>query len=169
MKPLLLALVAIATFPVASCADDTSTAENPNQRLIDIYGEVIPAVATHQRPDLPDDEPLDLIVYVTPRENVDINVDVQVGLVNALDEWADIRFIDELEEAIAINEPGQPVRDDSVLVGLGSVPDGTASVELAADRYESADELTTFELTLRRQDGEWSIVEPPEGTRVTLR
>ena len=162
----LTALVALATFSVAACADDDP--DDPNQRRIDIYSAVIPPVATHERPDLTVDEPLDVVVYVAPRENVDINIDVQVGVVHALEDWADIRFIDEFEEAIDPAEPRQPVRDGSVLIGLGAIPDGPSSVQVTADRYEFADELTTFEIELRRRGGEWSIVEPIDATRITL-
>ena len=166
MKRSLLALVALATVSVTACTDDDP--DDPNQRRIDIYSAVIERVATYERPDLTVDEPLDVVVYVAPRENVDINIDVQVGVIHSLEDWADLRFIDEFEEAIDPGDPNQPVRDGSVLIGLGAIPDGPSSVSVLADRYEYADELTTFEIDLRRRAGEWSIIDPIEVTRITL-
>lgn len=165
MSRLLLATVAIATILLVGCNDEPSP-DDPNQRLIDIYSVVIPEVATFDHPDLTVDEPVETVVYVAPQENVSINIDVQLGVVRNLEEWADIRFIDEFDEAIATGEPNQPVRDNSVLVGLGPVSEGTTEVEVVADRYEFADQYTTFNLTLVRRAGEWSVTEPVEGTLI---
>jgi hypothetical protein len=164
-----LALVALLLLTATSCTDDANGSADPNQRLIDIYAVAIQTVAVHERPDFSGQDELDVVVYVAGREGVDIALDVQLGVVLALEDWASIRFIDEFDEAIASGEPDQPVRDGGVLIGLGDVPDGTASVELIADRYERAGQLMAFDLTLRRRSGEWSVVEPVEGTRVTLR
>jgi hypothetical protein len=162
---LLLATVALATLMLVGCNDEPS-ADDPNQRLIDIYAAVIPEVATIDHPDLTVDEPVEAVVYVAPRENVSINIEVQLGVVRALEEWADIRFIDEFEEAIDTGEPSQPVRDGSVLVGLGMVSEGTIEVDVVADRYEYVDQYTTFHVNLRRRAGEWTVAEPIEATRI---
>ena len=169
MKRCALALVALLVVVAGSCTDDADGSADPNQRLIDIYAATIQTVTVHERPDFSGHDELDVVVYVAPREGVEIALDVQLGVVLALEEWATIRFIDEFEEAIVSGEPDQPVRDGGVLIGLGDVPDGTASVDLIADRYERADQLIAYDLTLQRRGGEWSVVEPVEGTRVTLR
>jgi hypothetical protein len=121
------------------------------------HGGSSPPVRTH------------IVVYVSPRGEVDIVLEVQLGVVIALEDWATIRFIDEFEEAIDGGQDHQPVRDGGVLVGLGEVSDGTTSARVVADRYEQADELVSFDLTLHRSGGEWTVDEPIEGTHVNLR
>jgi hypothetical protein len=165
---ILITLAAVVALVLSSCTDDDAARNDPNRRLTAIYSEVIPAVATHERPDLLADEPLDVVIYIAPREHVEIGIDVQVGIINELADWADIRFIDEFEEAIDRGEPNQPVRDNSVLIGLGSIPEGATTVEVFADRYEYADELTTFEITLTGRADEWAVDGPIQTTRISL-
>ena len=167
-RPLTALLAAIATLCLPGCGDDVPAGDDPHRRTIEIYTEIIPAVATYQRSDLASEESLEDVVYVVEREGVSISLEVQIDVVNALSDWAEIRFIDELDEAIDSGEPHQPVRANSVLVGLGAVPDGPTSVAVMADRYEYADELITFELELSRRGGEWQLERPIEGDRVTL-
>jgi hypothetical protein len=164
----LLPLVAVAVLAVSSCTSEPDPAD-PTQRQIDIYRAVIPAVVTFERPDLAELESLDLVVFVAGRDEVDIPFDVQLGVVNALESWANIRFIDEFEEALVGVDDERTVREGGMLVQLGAVPPGTASVEVTADRYEGIDHLLTFEIGLRRRSGEWSVVAPVEATAVTLR
>lgn len=167
-RPLTALFATIAVLCLPSCTDDASPGEDPQRRAVEIYTAIIPPVATYERSDLSVDEPLDVVVYIVERENVSIGLEVQIDIVNALSDWADIRFIDEFDEAIDTGAENQPVRANSVLVGLGSIPDGTTSVTMGADRYEYADELLTFELELRRRAGEWTLTEPIEGTRISL-
>lgn len=167
-RPLTTLFVVTAALSFVACGNGTTSADDPHRRNVDIYTEVIPAVATYQRPDLAAEDSLDVVVYVVEREGVAISLEVQIDVVNALAEWAEIRFIDELDEAIDNSEPHQPVRANSVLVGLGAIPDGPTSVTMMADRYEYADELIAFELELNRRGGEWELERPIEGERVTL-
>lgn len=164
-----LAVMALLLIATVACTDNTNAADDPNQRLIEIYSATIKTVAVHDHPDFTDTDALDTVVYVVPRDDVEIPIDVQLGVVLELEEWATIRFIDELEEAIDTGAPNEPVRDEGILVGVGQVPDGTATVEVIADRYEHADALIAFELTLERRGGDWAVTEPVEGTHVTLR
>ena len=169
MNRFLIALVAVATLGVAACNDDIAAPTDPNRRLVEIYAATIQAVATHSRPDLAEQESIDKVVYLASREGVTIDINVQAGIVVELEDWATIRFIDAIEEAIETGEPDAPVRDDGVLLGLGSIPEGVASVSVSADRYEGDSHLTVFDVELARRAGEWSVVEPLESTTIRLR
>lgn len=162
----LLALLAFALI-AGACTGGSTSADDPVQREIDIYSTAIRKVAVIDRPEL-NDEQLDTVVFVWPLAEVVISLDVQLGIVLALEDWATIRFIDEFEEAILVNEPNSPVRDNGVLVGLGDISEAAGEARLAADRYEQANQLVAFDLLLRRRAGEWSVVEPVERTRVTV-
>ncbi|MGY6502714.1 MAG: hypothetical protein ACXIVQ_17690 [Acidimicrobiales bacterium] len=166
-----LLLTILATLGLASCTDDTQRAvpEDPNARLTNIYAATIRSVVTFERPDLTLDEPIEPVVFVSPREDVEIGLDVQAGVVIALENWATIRFIDEIDEAIDRNEPDGIVRDGGMLIGLGPVPDGTSNVTVGADRYERADEMMVFELQVQRRSGTWSVTNSPEVLVIPLR
>jgi hypothetical protein len=163
----LLTLAVVAVLVASSCTDEPDP-DDPNYRLISIYSAVIPTVVTHDRPDLAERDELDLVVFVAARDGIEIPFDVQLGVVNELESWANIRFIDEFEEALIGVDDERTVRDGGVLIQLGPVPAGTASVEVTADRYEGVDHLLTFDLMVRRRAGEWSVDEPVSATPVRL-
>jgi len=158
--PLLLAVLLL----LSACTDEASP-DDPNQRLVGIYSAAIPAVVIHERPDLRD-ETLDLVVFVATREDVTIPIEVQIGVVNELEDWATIRFIDDFDEALTGDDDERTVRDGGVLVQLGDVSDGTTSVTVDADRYEGTGRLLTFDLSLLRRAGEWHVDEPVSATAV---
>lgn len=171
MTRALLTLTIIATLGLSACTDDGGSAapQDPNARLTDIYVATIRTVVAHERPDITTEEPVDPVVFVSPREGVDIGLDVQAGVVVALEDWATIRFIDEITEAIEPNEPDGTVRDGGMLIGLGPVPDGAAHVVVGADRYERADEMTVFELQVQRRSGTWSVTDMLDVLVIPLR
>ena len=172
MTRVLLALLIIATLGVSACTDDGATVvtpEDPNARLTGIYAATIRTVVTYEHPEFTTDEPIEPVVFVSPREGVEIGVDVQAGVVAALDGWATIRFIDEIDEAIEPGEPDGEVRDGGMLIGLGAVSEGTASVQVGADRYERADEMTVFDLMVQRRSGTWAVTGTPAVEGIPLR
>jgi hypothetical protein len=162
-----LALLLALPLAVCSCTNGAAP-DDPNQRLTDIYSAAIPAVVTYEQPDLTGHASVDVVVFVAAREGVNIPFEVQIGVVNELDDWATIRFIDDFDEALIGEDDERVVREGGVLVQLGAVSDGTTLVELHADRYEGVDHLLTFELSLLRRAGQWSVDEPVTATAVTL-
>jgi hypothetical protein len=105
-------------------------------------------------------------VFLQAREETEINAEVQVGVVNELAGWANVRFIDDVAEAVDGDVDGAPVRDDGTLIGLGTVGDGEVAAELVADRYVSDEETMVYDVSLQRRGGEWSVVEPLEAVPV---
>lgn len=152
---------------LVGCTDDANggAGEDPTQRLVDIYAAAVEAVVAEARP-LPDDGDEPLAVYLEAREDTEISAEVQVGVVDALEPWASVRFIDSLEEAVEVDADGAPVRGDGVLVGLGVVGDGLASTTVMVDRYEGPDRTSVFEVDVVRRRGEWSVDGAPRPTAV---
>ena len=162
--PVALAITLAAT---ASCTNGAA-GDDPNQRLVDIYSAAIPAVVTHDRPDLRDHDTLELVVFVASHDGTTIPFEVQIGVVNVLEDWATIRFIDDFNEALIGDDDERTVREGGVLIQLGQVSDGTTTASLDADRYEGIDHLLAFELRLLRRAGEWRVDTPVTATPVTL-
>jgi hypothetical protein len=153
LLPLSVVLVA------ASCgAGDRSAADN---RAIAIYSAVIRAVIA-QPPGSPSttvpSEPV-FVVAANPRSP--ISLEVQAGIVEALHAFATLRFVDERSEAIASDEPGQPVHEDGVLLTLGEIPPGRTAVTVEVQRYERAGATTTVGISLRRTGAAWEPVPLP--------
>jgi hypothetical protein len=161
-------VVALAT-GAASCGDDEPDArQDPTQRLVDIYSVTVteiaddaPTVAAEEG-----DEDEKRNVYLRARDETEISAEVQVGIVNDLDEWANVRFIDDLEEAVDLEADGAPVRDDGILIGLGQVGEGEVSAMLTADRYVSDGDIVVYEVAVQRRGGEWTVEQPLDGVSV---
>lgn len=173
-RPVRLLVSVLATIlaiaGLASCGDDDADgAIDPtdgNERLVAIYAAVIEAVAAEAGP-LPAEEDDPLTIYLTARGDAEIGVDVQVGVVSALEDWASVRFIDSLDEALVEDDDGvEHVRGDGLLIGLGPVTDGVATATVVADRYEAADVTTVYDIEVVRRSGQWNVVPPLEGDAV---
>lgn len=163
-----IVLLVLALAGLASCGDDDgSTEQSPNQRLVEIYSATVEAIAAQDRPVDPEGDDTSMVtLFLQAREDTEINADVQVGVVNALDDWANVRFIDDLGEAIDVDADGAPVRDDGFLIGLGPVTDGAVVASLTADSYVSEDLTLVFDVSVRRRAGTWEVEQPLEGVRV---
>ena len=175
---LVAALVVIAALLAAGCGDDEPSAgEDPTERLVGIYSATVTAVVAQS--DVPSDDGEDddggdegkdedttRTVFLQAHEDNEISAEVQVGVVNELDDWANVRFIDDLEEAVDESVDGAPVRDHGVLIGLGPATEGAVTSTLVADQYVSATQTMVFDVSLRRRSGEWTVEEPLEGVSV---
>ena len=148
-----LTLLTAATLAIAACGEDDS---GPRAHDAEVYGAVIRALA----PD-PPGEPvreLDRDVFVGPIDDeVDISLGVQASVVDDLEKFATIRFVDDKDEAIGSDER-EPVIDDGVLVLLGRVPTG-GSPTVRAVRYVDADDSRRFRVTVRGSDDVWNVVD----------
>lgn len=152
MRRKLMLLIAVA-LAVASCDDDDA---EPRAYTAEAYAAVIQAIA----PDPPGDpvEELDRVVFVGPiDEDVKISLGVQASVVEDLEEFATIRFVDDKKEAIGGDET-EPVMDDGVLVLLGKVSPGN-SPTVRAERYVDVDDVARFRVTVRGSDDMWNVVE----------
>jgi hypothetical protein len=139
---------------------------NEHEREANVYAAVIQALA----PDEPagpgaETEELERVVYAgsLDEERV-ISLEVQAAVVELLEDFATIRFVDEKTEAIDDTADDEPVLEDGVLVLLGAVPTGR-SPSIDAERYVDLDDDEHFRISLERSDDEWSIVDlDPVGT-----
>ncbi len=114
------------------------------------------------------EEAAPLQVFVEPRgEGATISLGVQADVVATLQDVADVRFIDDLGEALETNDEGTVVVvGDGILLRLPPVPEQGRSVTLEVDRF-GAERFTTMEFTLRKRENQWSVVGDPvvTGTR----
>jgi len=105
--------------------------------------------------------PLPERVFIEAVGEDGIPLEVQAELVNELQDLMAVRFIDAREEAIELTEPGDPIREGGVLLGLGDVDADRSPVRLYADRYRDVHDVVAYELLLERRGRTWRLAEEP--------
>jgi len=152
-----LTFLVATTVAVGSCGAEGGRSV---ERGAEVYAAAIRALVS-EPPGHPDigAEQRDRVVYAGPLgEKVDISLEVQVAVVEELEEFATIRFVDSRNEAIDDDEQGKPVREDGVLLLLGRIPDGR-SPSVEATRYVDVDRDARFRLTVERSGETWTVVD----------
>ena len=150
------AAIAVAALVLAGCAGEVASQDD---RESDIYAVALAWIVS--RPGVADAEE-DRPVYIEHLGPDGIPLDVQVELIEHFDAAeVELRFVDARAEAVDETIDEMPVRDGSVLVGLGPISDDQPT-ELRAELYRDLDDITAFRFTLRRVGEEWELAEAPE-------
>jgi hypothetical protein len=135
-----------------------SEATPDTERDAEVYAAVIRALAAQAPPDVTADDAPDRVIFVGPLdEESPISLEVQAATVEQFENAEIIRFVDHREEPIDSELPEAPVRDDGILILVGTVPGGSAP-SVDAELYVDRDDVTRFTATAQRQDGEWTVV-----------
>lgn len=153
-----LAPVLALTGLLIGCVNSTEV--DTTARDAAIYRSVIADVADRSgvEPDSSEDLP---VLFIEAFDVDGIPLEVQVEVVTTLSDQYEIRFIDERDEAVATDLAEQPVRPNSILIGLGPIVlNGTAGVR--SELYLSTDDVSAFRYTLTDGGGGWPVVGAPE-------
>ncbi len=153
-----LATVLVAFGLLSGCANGGES--DHTVRDAAIYRSVVIDLVDRSEADLEPSE--DLPVLFIEALGVDgIPLQVQVEVVAGFVEQYEIRFIDQFDEAVEIDLPGQPVRPQSLLIGLGDI-DVDETAEVHSELYLSVDDIRGFSYTLvGADDGHWDVVGEP--------
>lgn len=88
-----------------------------------------------------------------------IDLTVQADVVERLETVADVRFIDNRMEAVEDDEPGKPVRDGGMLVGLGPLLDSTDGRRtVQVQRYLDAAHYDDVVATVTATSEGWAVL-----------
>jgi hypothetical protein len=135
-----------------------SEATPDTERNAEVYAAVIRALAAQAPPDVTGNEERERVIFVGPLdEESPISLEVQAATLEHFENAETIRFVDHREEAIDSELPEAPVRDDGMLILLGTVPDGAAP-SVDAELYLDRDDVTRFTATAQRRDGDWTVL-----------
>jgi hypothetical protein len=155
-----IATLVLSVFGVTSCGGSSDDLATSDDRTAGVYESILnwlleeePGVSVDETPEWP--------LFVGSRSDLDVDLDVQVAVVEALEPRISVRFIDERPEAIDPNSEDVSVHDDGLLVGLGAVAEEGDNVEVYVDRYRNAVEIEAWLVTLRRAGTKWEIVGLP--------
>lgn len=136
---------------LASAACDPST-ETGEREAAAYTGLVKTVVGPEPFAEL--DDRRDLVVWIYPLGDDPIDLDVQVEVLERLEDFATVRFVDEFVEAVLEDETGMPVLEDGVAVGLGPLRQDLSQARV--ERYESeADEPRRFAAS--HEDDGWRL------------
>ena len=153
---LLIALALVA----AACGGDDGDGDGDGSERSAPEAEVYTAVIRELAPATPGQvaEELDRDVFVGPlNEEVDLSLGVQASVVDNLEDFATIRFVDDKKEALGSDET-EAVIDDGVLLLLGRVPAGD-SPAVRATRYVDVDDVTRFRVTVEGSGERWRVAD----------
>jgi hypothetical protein len=101
------------------------------------------------------------VVFIEAFDADGIALEVQVEVVNSLLEQYDIRFIDDREEAVAMDLEDLPVRANSLLIGLGPIVH-VGNIDVRTEVYLSQDSIRAYRYTLAGSDDRWAPAGAPE-------
>jgi hypothetical protein len=104
-----------------------------------------------------------MAVFIEPRgEGAAISLDVQAELIEATEDIADVRFLDERIEGLVEEDGVLAVKDAGILIRLGPVDEDDSHVLLDVDIWESEDTFREVRFDLRLSGNTWSVQGPPE-------
>jgi hypothetical protein len=134
---LLGSLFALALL-AAACSGNGAASPNETHAA-DVYTAVLRQLAPP-----PNTDKSQQVVYVAPfAEQKAISLETQAAVIANLADEADVRFVDELSEAVDDGNPGSPAKGAAVIL-LGPVPPGSPPLEVEAQRYESDTDQTHY-------------------------
>ena len=147
------ALMIAAVTMASSCSDGGG--DDVVERDAAVYGVIVQwVVEAEAEPAAVDDG---LTVFLEALDQDEITLEVQAAVVQGLESVVTVRFIDDRAEAVDHSQPGEPVREGGLLLGLGPVPRSGNTVEVTVERYIQDDESVGSRFTVRSAGGTWSV------------
>lgn len=147
------AIVAATSLCGVACTEPSPS----ETREAAVYEELIRWVIATAQPGDGDGPPRLFVESVTDSE---IPLEVQVETISRLGDDADLRFIDDREEAVADDEMAT-VDDEGLLVGLGAVPPDPPVV-VRLEIYRSVEDTVAYLVELTGSGEQWRISGTPE-------
>lgn len=145
------ALAALACLGLLSSCGDEATPDAETDAAI--YAEVLRQVNGRQEVEEPP------LLFVRPAAGHAIDLGVQAEVVRQLDKVASVRFVDEDDEVVMVDEPLEPVRDDAVVVTVSAIARTGPRAEVRAERYVDTRHVQAHCVALRRVGTEWRTAE----------
>lgn len=161
----MIATLVLSVATIASCGSGADDPAAGDGRTAAVYGSILDWMLDEE-PGLSIDQKPEWVLFVGSRSEGQVDLDVQVAVVEALERRIFVRFIDERSEAVEVDSENEPVRDGGLLVGLGALAEQGESVDVYVDRYRDAGDVEAWLVTVRRAGTTWGIVGSPAPTDV---
>jgi hypothetical protein len=133
---------------LGACSD--STPQDDRQ------AKIVAAAVRALVPPRTDDATVTRDVFLGNRTKDRDSVDLQADILQELDDYESIRFVDDRSEAIA-DEPPYAVHSDGVYLEIGPVPESRTRITVPALRYIDRDHQARLRLRVVRSGGVWTV------------
>ncbi len=94
-------------------------------------------------------------VFVAPFEET-LALEEQVAIIELLGEGYDVKFVDDPATAVDTDAVGRPVRDDGLLIVLGTIPPEPPYV-VRVEEYRRQDDVSAQLVTLVWRTDHWDV------------
>jgi hypothetical protein len=147
-RPLLLAAAAVALGAVAGCGDgdDAPVPEPDASAYAAALAPFLPVADPEQQPN----------VFVAPFEET-LALEEQVAIIELIGEGYDVKFVDDPATAVDADAVGRPVRDDGLLIVLGTIPPEPPYV-VRVEEYRAQNDVSAQLVTLVWRTDHWDLV-----------
>jgi hypothetical protein len=151
-----IALACGVTVLGAACGGDDAT--SGIERHASAWEQVIRVVGLADVPPVAEDDPLP-VVFAYEVGGDDVPAEVQVEVVNALLDEADVRFVDDPDVVVDVEDGDDAavVDDDGVLVVMETPPESGTEASVEVVRYRTLGEETTFDVVLSGGGSDWAV------------
>ncbi len=155
MRRALTLACGVAVLGVACGGDDTTGA---TERHASAWEQVIRVVGLADAPPVAEGDPLP-VVFAYEVGDDDVPAEVQVEVVNALLDEADVRFVDDPDVVVDVEDGGDQgvVDDDGVLVVMETPPESGSEATVEVVRYRTLGQETTFDVVLSGGGPDWAV------------
>lgn len=140
-----------ATIVLAACGDGGDPVVAVDAAA---YSTVL---AAQLPPPAADEDPLP-VVFVVSIGDEPLSLEDQISIVDDHAETHDIRFVDDLAAAVDLEVELVPVRDDGIVVGLGTIPAERPYV-VRVETYRTDQDVTAQLVTVARGASSWRVVD----------
>jgi hypothetical protein len=132
--------VLVASLAIAACDDGTDTpadvvgaADAITAIVAWQAGEQEPVVGADGEPELP-------VIFVVPGDGAVIDIGVQADVAESTNDWASVRFADDVADTFDSDLEGEPVRDSGSMLLIGPIPEPATTIEVDLIRYTTIDD-----------------------------
>ena len=148
-RPLVLAAAAVALGAVAGCGDgdgdDAPVPEPDASAYAAALAPFLPVADSEQQPN----------VFVAPFEET-LALEEQVAIIELIGEGYDLKFVDDAATAVESDSVGHPVRDEGLLIVLGTIPPDPPYV-VRVEQYRRQDDVSAQLVTLVWRTDHWDV------------
>jgi len=132
--------------------DDQATAPPPAAQVV----EAIVLDVAHDLPVDPERPEALPVVYVVSGSDEPFSAQVQARVASAVVDEVDVRFADERDESMHLDQPGSPVRDEGALVLIDEIVLDDSPTTVDVEVYWSSTQFSRRAVTFGQSGDEWS-------------
>jgi len=157
--PRVRAFVVAAILAVAGCS--SGDGDDPDLRTAGVFRAAFGWVIETRSPmaTADDEEP---VLYIVSGDAISIPTNVQVAVVDQMRDEATLRFTDSRDDALDTDTPGEPVKENGLLVTVGPVADEGSPIDMEIKVYRDETTGASFLLELAGSGDSWRVISSSE-------